>query len=58
MDFLGSLAVETLPSNTGDAGLIPGQEAKISHASQPNNRNIKQKQYKDSTWSVPKKKKK
>ena len=32
-------------SNAGDAGLIPGQGAKILHASQPKNQNIKQKQY-------------
>ena len=28
--------VKTLPSNAGGAGSIPGQEAKISHASQQN----------------------
>ena len=28
--------VKTLPSNAGGAGSIPGQEAKIPHASQKN----------------------
>ena len=37
--------VKTLPSNAGDAGLIPGQGAKIPHALRPKNQNIKQKQY-------------
>ena len=37
-DFLGSPAVETLPSNAEGAG-------SISHASQPENQNTKQKQY-------------
>ena len=37
--------VKTLPSNAGGADLIPGQEAKIPHALQPRNQNIKQKQY-------------
>ena len=37
--------VKTLPSNAGGAGLIPGQGAKIPHPLQPNNQNIKQKQY-------------
>ena len=32
-------------SNTGGAGSIPGQEAKIPHALQPKSQNIKQKQY-------------
>ena len=36
--------VKTLSSNAGGAGLIPGREAKIPHASQPKNQNIKQKQ--------------
>ena len=35
--------VKTLPSNAGCAGLIPGQGAKIPHASQPKNQNIKKK---------------
>ena len=37
--------VKILPSNAGGAGLIPGQRAKIPHASQPENQNIKQKEY-------------
>ena len=37
--------VKTLPSNIGDASSIPGWGAKISHASQPEEQNIKQKQY-------------
>ena len=37
--------VKTLPSNAGDAGLIPGWGAEMPHASQPKNQNIKQKQY-------------
>jgi len=36
--------VKTLPSNTAVAGSIP-VEARIPHASQPKNQNIKQKQY-------------
>ena len=37
--------VKTLPYNAGDVGSIPGLGAKIPHASQPKNQNIKQKQY-------------
>ena len=37
--------VKALSSSAGGAGLIPGREAKIPHASQPKNQNIKQKQY-------------
>ena len=37
--------VKILPSNAGGAGSIPGKGAKISHASQPKNQNVKQKQY-------------
>ena len=37
--------VKTSPSNTGGVGLIPGWGAKIPHAAQPKNQNIKQKQY-------------
>ena len=37
--------VKTSPSNVGDMGLIPGWGAKIPHALQPKNQNIKQKQY-------------
>ena len=31
-DFPGGPVVETPPTNAGDAGSIPGQETKISHA--------------------------
>ena len=41
--FPGGPVVKT--SNAGDAGLILGQGAKIPHASQLKNQNIKQKQY-------------
>ena len=34
-DFFGGLVVKTLPSNAGGMGSIPGQGAKISHASRP-----------------------
>ena len=45
-DFPGSPVVKTLPSNAGGVGSIPGQGAKITHASQPEKpKNIKQKQY-------------
>ena len=37
--------VKTLPSNAGDAGLIPGWGAEMPHASQPKNQNIKQKHF-------------
>ena len=43
--FPGSPVVETLPSNAGGAGLIPGWGAKIPRALQPKDQNIKQKQY-------------
>ena len=33
-DFPGCPVVKTLPSNAGDAGLIPGRGAKIPHALQ------------------------
>ena len=36
--------VETLPSNMGDAGSIPGQGAGIPHASRPKGQDIKHKQ--------------
>ena len=42
-DFPGGPVVKTSPSNAGGAG--PGQGAKIPHAPQPKNQNIKQKQY-------------
>ena len=44
-DFLGGLMAKTLPSNAEGVGLIPGRRAKIPHALQPKNQNIKQKQY-------------
>ena len=44
-DVPGGPVVKTLPSSAGDAGLIPGGGAKITHASQPKSQNIKQKQY-------------
>ena len=37
--------VKTLPSDAGGVGSIPGQGARIPHASQPRNQNVKQKQY-------------
>ena len=37
--------VKTLPSSAKGMGLIPGQGAKISHASGPKYQDIKQKQY-------------
>ena len=37
--------VKISPSNAGCAGSIPGQGAKIPHASGPKDQNIKQKQY-------------
>ena len=44
-DFPGGPVVKTLPSNEGGVASIPGQGAKIPHASGPKNQNIKQKQY-------------
>ena len=44
-DFPGSAMVMISPSNERGSGSIPGQGAKIPHASQPRNQNIKQKQY-------------
>ena len=44
-DFPGGPVFKTLPSNAGGAGSIPGQGAKIPHASWPKHQNIKQKQY-------------
>ena len=37
-DFPGGPVVKTLPSNTEGTGSIPGWEAKILHASQPENK--------------------
>ena len=44
-DFPGGPVVETSPSNAGGMGLMPGQGAKIPHASWPKNQNMEQKQY-------------
>jgi len=44
-DFPGCPEVKTLPSNTGVAGSIPGQGAKILDALPLKNQNTKQKQY-------------
>ena len=44
-DFPGGPVAKTWPSSARGAGLTPGRGAKIPHASQPTNRNIKQKQY-------------
>ena len=44
-DFPGGLVVKTLPSNTVGVGSIPGQRAKIIHASGSKKQNIKLKQY-------------
>ena len=44
-DFPCGPGVKTSPSSAGDAGLIPGQGAKIPHASWSKNQNIKQEQY-------------
>ena len=40
-DFPGGPVVKTSPSNAMGAGSIPGGGAKIPHASQPKNQNIK-----------------
>ena len=56
--------MRTSSSNAGGAGLVPGLGAKIPHASQPKDKNIKQNQYCNksnkglSKWSTLKKKKK
>ena len=44
-DFPGGPVIKTSPSNAGGAGSIPGQGAKIPHASWPKNQNRKQKQH-------------
>ena len=43
--FPGGPELKTLPSNTGGAGSILGQETKIPHTLWPKSQNIKQKQY-------------
>ena len=44
-DFPSGPVVKTSPSNAGCAGLIPGQGAKIPRTLQPENQNMKWKQY-------------
>ena len=44
-DLLGGPVVKTSPSTAKGMGSIPGQGAKISHASGPKNQEVKQKQY-------------
>ena len=44
-DFPEGPVVMVSSSNVGDVGLIPGQGAKIQHASWPKNQSIKLKQY-------------
>ena len=44
-DFPGRPVVNTSHSNAGSVGSIPGQGAKIAHASRPKTQNLKQKQY-------------
>ena len=44
-NFPGRPVVKTSPSNTGGAGSIPGQGAKIPHALRMKDQNINQKQY-------------
>ena len=46
-DFPAGPVVKTSPSNAGGAGSIPCQGAKIPHASQPKNQNMRQKQYRN-----------
>ena len=45
MDLPGGPVFKTSPSNAGDEVWIPGQEAKILHASWPKNQIMKQKLY-------------
>ena len=44
-DFSAGPVIKISSSNTGDAGSIPGQGAKIPHASWPENQSTIQKQY-------------
>ena len=44
-DFPACPVVKTSSSNTGGAGLILGQEAKIPHTSGPKNQNLREKQH-------------
>ena len=41
----GPVVNKTSPSNARGAGSVPGQGARIPHASGPKNQNIKQKSY-------------
>ena len=50
-DFPGGLVVKISSSNAGDAGSIPGPEAKIPCASWPKKTKTKQKQYCNSSVS-------
>ena len=50
-DFPGGLVVKISSSNAGDAGSIPGPEAKIPCASWPKKTKTKQKQYSNSSVS-------
>ena len=45
-DFSDDPAVETLPFNAGYMGSIPGQEARIPHASRPKKKSPEYKQQK------------
>ena len=60
-DFPDSPVVKTLPFDAADKGSIPGQGARIPHASKPKNQNTKQKQccnkFDSLKWSTLKKKK-
>ena len=49
-DFSGRPVVKTLLSNTGGVGSNLGWEAKILHASQPKNQNIKKKNKKQKQY--------
>ena len=40
MEFPGGPVVTTLPSNSGGVSSVPGQVARILHASRPKNQNI------------------
>ena len=44
-DLPGGPVVKTLPSKAKGTGWIPGQRARIPHASGPKNQKIKQKQW-------------
>ena len=57
--FPGGPVVKTSHYNAVGKGSIPGQGTKISHASQPKNKQQKKKQYhnkfnKDLKWSISK----